>query len=103
MHATAEYETFRDGFDEAVTFLNDKLRNNATEHVRSGEVTDAYSYISANKPTSLDVYKFLASDMSQFPNISTLFRISLLIPPSTYVERGFFRNEFNMYTTSIIS
>ena len=44
------------------------------------------------RTTSADVYKYLAADdsLKQFANIAGLFKMSLLIPPTTSnVQRGF--------------
>ena len=50
------------------------------------------NYILSRKPLSTDIYKFLAADgtLKNFPNLASLLKISLLVPPSTSnVERGF--------------
>ena len=50
------------------------------------------NYLQANKITFTDVYKYLAADgtLKNYSNMALLFKISLLIPPSTSnVERGF--------------
>ena len=88
------YENFIEEFDGAVLNLNDNLKANikqllAAKKLKSEEIEN---YIRSHKPTSIDVYKFLAANgtLTNCSNIAILFKISLLIPPSTSnVERGF--------------
>ena len=81
-------------FDGAVLTLNDNLKANvrqlvAAKKLKSEEVENS---IRSHKPTSIDDYKFLAADgtLTNCSKIAILFKISLLIPPSTSnVERRF--------------
>ena len=70
-------------FDEAVLTLNYSLKANvlhliAAQNLKSKEVEN---YIWHYKPTSIDVYQFLAADetLTNCSDITTLFKISLLI------------------------
>ena len=90
VHPTGEFEDFMEAFDDAVCFLNKKLKKSAKQLL--GENSDAETYIETKRTTSADVYNYLAADSSlkQFMNIATLFKRSLLIPPTTSnAERGF--------------
>ena len=90
VHPTGEFEDFMEAFDDAVSFLNKKLKKSAKQLL--GENSDAETYIETKRTTSADVYNYLAADSSlkQFMNIATLFKRSLLIPPTTSnAERGF--------------
>ena len=90
VHATSEFEDFMEAFDDAVSFLNKKLKKSAKQLV--GENNDSETYIKTKRTTSANVYKCLAADgsLKQFINIAALFKTSLLIPPTTLnVEHGF--------------
>ena len=52
------------------------------QKLKSSEVDN---YLQANKITSTDVYKYLAADgtLKDYSNMVLLFKINLLIPPST--------------------
>ena len=71
-----------------------KMKKNVKQLVTAKQIKseEVESYIRSHKPTSTDVYKFLAADgtLQNCSNIAILFKISLLIPPSTSnVKRGF--------------
>ena len=90
VHAKSEFEDFMEAFDDAVSFLNEKLKKSAKQLVRENK--DSETYLETKRTTSVDVYKYLAADgsLKQFANITGLFKTSLLIPPTTLnVERGF--------------
>ena len=92
VHGSIELEGFMEAFDEAVEFLRDELKKKVKVLVDNNSLKDPEAYINTYKINSLDVYKFLATNgcLSQFKNLGKLFKISLLIPPSTSnVERGF--------------
>ena len=54
---------------------------------------DVATYILNHAPTSSDVYSYLCTQsqaLLNFPNVSYLYRLSLLVPPSTAnVEQSF--------------
>ena len=93
--AEAEAESdFFESFDSAFELLSTKLKDEARNLVRAGKLkqADMHTFISERVPTSPQIYKFMAIDGSDrmYPNMMHLFRISMLIPPSTAnVERGF--------------
>ena len=92
VHAASELEDFIEAFDDGVNFLNEKLKKSAKQLCSERNLNEAKTSIETKKPTSTDFYMYLASDgsLKQFPNIATLFKTSLLIPPTTSnVERGF--------------
>ena len=94
VQAELEYNDFIEDFDAAVTTLNDKMKEDVKVLVNAKKLTSDQidNYILSHKPLSTDIYKFLAADgtLKNFPNLASLFKISLLIPPSTSnVERGF--------------
>ena len=90
--AELEYNNFIK--DAAITTLNDKMKEDVKVLVNAKKLTSDQidNYILSHKPLSTDIYKFLAADgtLKNFPNLASLFKISLLIPPSTSnVEHGF--------------
>ena len=91
VHVASELKDFMAAFDVGVNFLNEKLKS-AKQLGSERNLNEAKTFIETKKPTSTDVYKYLAADSSlmQFSNTATLFKTSLLIPPTTSnVERGF--------------
>ena len=62
VHATSEFEDFMEAFDDAVSFLNKKLKKSAKQLV--GEYNDAETYTETKRTTSADVYKYLAAKNS---------------------------------------
>ena len=94
LDALAELEGFIESMDEATMFLKEKVKKNVERLMNEGALkqVDVHHYTENEMPTACDVYKVLAADgsLKLYKNIATLFRISLLIPPSTSnVERGF--------------
>ena len=94
VQATIEYDDFMEEFDSAVATPNENLKKSVKQLVAAKQIKseEVESYIRSHKPTSTDVYKFLAADgtLQNCSNIAILLKISLLIPPSTSnVERGF--------------
>ena len=92
VHAAGELEDFMEAFDDGINFLYEKLKKSAKQLGSERNLNEAKTFIETKKPTSTDVYKYLDADgsLKQFPNIITLFKTSLLIPPTTSnVERGF--------------
>ena len=92
VHAASEFEDFMEAFDDGVNFLNEKLKKSGKQLGSERNLNEAKTFIETKKPTSTDVYKYLAADSSlkQFPNIATLFKTSLLIPLTMWnVECGF--------------
>ena len=90
VNAKSKFEDFMEAFDNAVSFLNEKLKKSAKQLVR--ESKDSETYMETKRTTSVDVYKYLVADgsLKQFVNIAGLFKTSLLIPPTTSnVEGGF--------------
>ena len=94
VQAELEHNDFIEDFDAAVATLNDKMKEDVKVLVNAKKLTSDQidNYILSHKPLSTDIYKFLAADgtLKNFPNLASLFKISLLIPPSTSnVERVF--------------
>ena len=78
----------------AVMSLNEKLKKNVNQLVTLQKVKSSGvgNYLQDSKITSIDVFKYLAVDgtLKNYSNMALLFKISLLIPPSTSkVERRF--------------
>ena len=92
--ALTEYDGFMESFDASVEVLNEKLKKKvkdlaAAQKLKSSEVS---CFMANNKPVSPEVYRLMHLDgsLALYPNIAKLFKLSLLIPPSTSnVERGF--------------
>ena len=87
VQAEVENEDFMEELDGALLTLNDNLKPNvkqlaAAKKLKSEEVE---YHMRSHKPMSIDVYKFLAADgaLTNCSNIPILFKISLLILPST--------------------
>ena len=94
VQAELEYNDFIEDFDAAITTLNDKMKEDVKVLITAKKLTSDQidNYILSHKQLSTDIYKFLAADgtLKNFPSLASLFKISLLIPPSTSnVERGF--------------
>ena len=87
VQAELEYNDFIEDFDAAVTTLNDKMKEDVKVLVNAKKLTSGQidNSILSHKPLSTDIYKFLAADgtLKNFPNLVSLFKISLLNPPST--------------------
>ena len=73
--------------DGVVTSSNEKLKKNVNQPVTMQKLKSSgvNNYLQANKITSTDVYKYLAADgtLKDYSNMVLLFKINLLIPPST--------------------
>ena len=93
VESCAESVAFFEEFDEATTLLKEKVKVLAQAKLRAKELNqnELMSFIVENSPSSVEVYQHMCKEgcLHQFPNIMHLFRLSLLIPPSTAnVERG---------------
>ena len=89
-----EYEDFMEEFDGVILTLNNNLNVNVMQLVSAKKLKseEIKNYIWSHKPTTIDVYKFLAADrtLTNCSNIISLLKISVLIPPSTSnVEHDF--------------
>ena len=64
VQATIEYDDFMEEFDSAVAAVNENLKKNVKQLVTAKQIKseEVESYIRSHKPTSTDVYKFLAAD-----------------------------------------
>ena len=93
VQAELEYNDFIEDFDAAVTTLYDKMKEDVKVlNAKKVNVWSNWQLHSSHKPLSTYIYKFLAAygTLKNFPNLASLFKISLLIPRSTSnVERGF--------------
>ena len=100
--ALIECYDFFELFDQTVYQEEERVRNQARRECIS--TSEMAKYFEANKPNSADIYAALETSysFSAFPNIRRLFRLSLLIPPSTgNVERGF--STMNLLCTELRS
>ena len=93
VQAELEYNDLIKDFDTAVTTLNNKMKEDEKVLLNAKKLTSDQidNYILSHKPLSTDISKFLAADgtLKNFPNLASLFKISLLIPPSiSNVERA---------------
>ena len=91
---SAEMSEFFGEFDDATVILKEKNKKNAFEKVKQKEIhpNDVQEYIANHSPTAAEVYQYLCKEgcLIRYPNTMRLFRLALLIPPSTAnVERGF--------------
>ena len=89
-----KFKEFMEELDGAVMSLNKKLKKNINQLVTMQKLKSSGvgNYLQDSKITSIDVYKYLAVDgmLKNYSNMALLFKISLLIPPSTSkVERRF--------------
>ena len=89
-----EFEEFMEELNGAITSLNKKLKKNVNQLITTQKLKSSgvKNHLQANKITSTDVYKYLAADgtLKNYSNMVLLFKISLLIPPSTSnVEQRF--------------
>ena len=89
-----EFEEFMEELDGAVTSLNKKFTKNVNQLVTMQKLKSSGvdNYLQVNIITSTDVYKYLSADgmWKNYSNMALLFKISLLIAPSTSnVELGF--------------
>ena len=89
-----EQENFFQDFDDAASSLTMVVKNHARRLFNRGEIKqeEMQEYIISNAPTSSDIYAELVKSGAniRFPSVMRLFKLSLLIPPSTSgVERGF--------------
>ena len=81
-------------FDETYMALQEQVKLEAKNKISLVELksSDAYDYINARKPSPSQVYAAMCESgcVVQFTETMKLFRIALLVPPSTSgVERGF--------------
>ena len=91
---TAESEDFFLEFDDINISLTDAVKTEARKKLDKREIKQdgVYIYINKHKPSSCDIYSVMCKNGSadRFPQIMKLFKLSLLIPPSTSgVECGF--------------
>ena len=90
----SELDGFVETFDHTIKRLKEKEKKKVFEMVANSSLSsvEASSYIAEHTPTSADIFRNMCMDESLqvYPHLMHLFRISLLIPPSTAnVERGF--------------
>ena len=94
VECTAERDEFFIEFDEATSALKSKIQKLANQKLKSNEIeaNKLQEFIANNSPTSADVYQYMCKQgcLLRYPHLMRLFRLALLIPPSTSnVERGF--------------
>ena len=65
---------------------SERLKKDALKEKEKNEKLDIATYIFNHEPTLSDVYSYLCTQLQallNFPNILCLYRLSLLVPPST--------------------
>ena len=89
-----ESEDFFLEFDDTNKKLIENVKCEAKKKLNLGQLkqVEMYEYVTANRPPSSGVYSRMCMDgcLHRYPNSMKLFKLSLLIPPTTSgVERGF--------------
>ena len=91
---TGEVELFFEEFHDSLGDLNSQLKRDARLKMAKGELTQntMEDYLYQHRVTATNVYVTMSTKgcMGRVPNIMKLFKLALMIPPSTSgVERGF--------------
>ena len=87
VEADSELYDFAQEFESINESLSEEVKLNANKLLLSGKIKsdEVSSYLINNAPTLEDIYKRFAAEgsLTTYPNLAHLFRICLLIPPST--------------------
>ena len=89
-----ERDDFFEEFDDTIVQLNEDVKKEARRKLSRGELkqSEMCEFVNSNKPTSSNIYTAMCKEgcARRFPNTMQLFKLALLIPPTTSgVERGF--------------
>ena len=89
-----ERNDFFEEFDDMIIRLNEEVKKEARRKMSRGELkqSEMCEFVNSNRPSPSNVYTAMSNDgcARRFPNTMQLFKLALLIPPTTSgVERGF--------------